>query len=218
MRRLCFAFACLCCVCCNSQLGTSGADYSVQPEIPVYSQLMLKGPVKRLIENSESLEGKFQNKTEYCFDSSYNLTYFEKNGHEFGCDRNTRADYFSAWYNAYAYFLYPQSWQSTHSAIEYGPEGHEGKRIELAWDTNGVLTVIRFYKNDSICAFEGETNLAELMYDENGYPKCSFNFAEEVAVSTRNTFSDFDEYGNPLKINIIMPNYEVNVSRTIEYY
>ena len=56
------------------------------------------------------------------------------------------------------------------------------------------------------------------MYDENGYPKCSFNFAEEVAVSTRNTFSDFDEYGNPLKINIIMPDYEVNVSRTIEYY
>ena len=155
---------------------------------------------------------------DFCFDSSYNLTYFEKNGHEFGCDRNTRADYFSAWYNAYAYFLYPQSWQSTHSAIEYGPEGHEGKRIELAWDTNGVLTVIRFYKNDSICAFEGETNLAELMYDENGYPKCSFNFAEEVAVSTRNTFSDFDEYGNPLKINIIMPDYEVNVSRTIEYY
>lgn len=218
MRYLYLVLFCLCCVGCKPQFESSGADYSEQPEIPMYSQLMLKGPVKRLIENSESLEGKFHNKMEYGFDRSYNLTYYESHGHECGCDRNTRANYFHAWFNAYAYFLYPQSWQSTHGAIEYGSEGHEGKRIELTWDANGVLTVIRFYKNDSICAFEGVTNLAELMYDENGYPKYSFNFAEDVAISTRNTFSDFDEYGNPLKINIIIHDYEVNISRTIEYY
>lgn len=221
MRYLYLVLFCLCCVGCKPQFESSGADYSEQPTIPMYSQLMLKGPVKCVTDDVDSRDGEFTDVIVYRFDESRRLIYFEINDREMGCAKETSASYFYCWGNGYAYFCYPGTWTETNSAVDIAPESGDklSRRIEYAWTKDGVFTDIRFYSNDELCTIESVVNLAEVLYDSNGYPRLSYSFAgNQPSVLTRNTFSELDEFGNPLKIYIEGPNGNVSITRVIEYY
>ena len=121
---------------------------------------------------------------------------------------------------AYAYFLFPDIWQVQNEAIDYERDPKDGikRRIEYAWDSRGVFTDIRFYEDDSQINIEGETNLANIMYDANDFPIIFLSYDGGAEISGRNTFSDLDEYGNPRKIDVEVPTGHYTIYRNIRYY
>lgn len=223
-KALFLASICFLCSCVKPHVEIvvgPEADYSEQPTIPMYSQLLLKGPVKCVTDKVDSRDGEFTHMLIFRFDSSRNLIYYEKDNSEMGCTKETSYPYFYSWWAGYAYFCFPETWTKTNSAIDVAPEseGRFPRRIEYTWREDGVFTDIRFYSNDTLCTIERVVNLAEKLYDSNGFPILSFSFdGNQPCVLCRNTFSNIDKFGNPLKIYIATPNGNVLIDRIIEYY
>lgn len=203
---------------CNHVSPTISADYSDQPSIPMYSQLLLKGPVSSVEDNIVSSFGVVLES--YGFDKSQNLIYYAINGEEQDSYSDLRSISFATMSCAYAYFVFPDMWQEQNEAIDYEIDPKDGiqRRIEYAWDSNGLFTDIRVYKGGSLIDLEGETNLANLMYDANDFPIVFLSFDGEAEITCRNTFSYLDEYGNPCKIDVEVPKGHYTIYRNIRYY
>lgn len=209
---------CMLIISCNPDSQTASADYSDQPSIPMYSQLLLKGPVSFVEDNIVSSYSVVWES--YGFDKSRNLIYYAFNGEELDSYNDLRSISFATMSCAYAYFLFPDIWQEQNEAIDYEKDPKDGikRRIEYAWDSRGVFTDIRFYEDDSLINIEGEANLANLMYDANDLPIVFLSFDGEAEITCRNTFSDLDEYGNPRKIDVEVPTGHYTIYRKIRYY
>ena len=71
---------CMLIISCNPDSPVASADYSDQPSIPMYSQLLLKGPVSFVEDNIVSSYSVVWES--YGFDKSRNLIYYAFNGEE----------------------------------------------------------------------------------------------------------------------------------------
>jgi len=218
MKRILFFTTVIICICACDKIDKDKYDYSVQPDIPMYEQLLLKGNVKTV---TDIVVSEYGTTTEsYAFDESGKLMFYAFNGEELDSYSDLRSISFGTMSCAYAYFVFPDIWQDQNEAIDYEKDPKDGvrRRIEYAWNSNGLFTDIRFYEGDSLINIEGETNLANLMYDANGLPIVFLSFDGEVEITCRNTFSDLDEYGNPHRIDVEVPTGHYTIYRNIIYY
>ena len=214
---------------CLWSCDDSMTDYDVQPDIPMYKQLLLKGNVQTV---TETIESEFGTSTEsYTFDKSGKLIYHSWNGEEWKPTADTRSMLFPWICGTYAYFVFPDDWTKydnrtetrTFSITENGEVTRNvEKKIEYEWDrSTGRFTKVRCYKNNELVALAGIENgynIEEYLYYSNGLPHYDFNFAEELCLITELTYDNFDEYSNPLVINISTPNGDVTITRQIEYF
>lgn len=220
MKRIYYISLLLMLLACEKEPVSNKADYSEQPTIPMYSQLLLNGPVSYIKDEIVTrLPESFTAVEEFGFGESYALEYYTRNGEERGSRSDLCSTLFTTVCTGYAYFVFPEIWQQSTSAIDYHPEYDNGvlKRIEYSWDESGRFTEILLYENESLVTVDGESNMANLMYDDNGFPTIFITFGDEAEINCRNTFSDLDEYGNPRVITVETPNGEYTIHRTIRY-
>ena len=211
-------------------------SYAVQPEIPMYEQLLLKGDVKSVTDYRIALNHHEHNGIErYEFDTDRQLTYYFHAGMEWGCDKDTECSLFPLIKDAYAFWLFPDTWQETdRGSIEGTVEVYDDngdviathdKRIEYEWNDDGFFTKMRCFLDDEPVPLQ-ETDIYALenyLYDENGYPSRMFAFDLD---QPRNIyyldFSNPDEQGNPQTIYLHFGNNVENTKtilyRNIEYY
>ena len=131
-------------------------SYAVQPEIPMYEQLLLKGDVKSVTEYIiRKNDHRFNDITRYGFDEEKRLTYYYSDGRELGCNKTTKAHLFWIVGDSYAFFSFPDIWKTQ------------------------TLTTVAY--TDSISTASGEIlktiRIAEHLYDENGYPKITYSLS-----------------------------------------
>ena len=101
-------------------------DYDVQPDIPMYKQLLLKGNVQTVTETIESEFGT--NIESYTFDKSGKLIYHSWNGEEWKPTADTRSMLFPWICGTYAYFVFPDDW--TNTTIGRKPEPFQLRKME----------------------------------------------------------------------------------------
>ena len=209
------------------------ASYAEQPRIPMYEQLMLKGRVKIVEDFRIPLQQHEHSEIErYGFDEKGLLTYYYDMGMELGCDKDTKCSMFPLIDDAYACWLFPDSWEESRSGeLEHVENllddageviGRKEKRIEYEWDERGRFTDVRGYLDgERVPLPGGAEDAGEYLYDENGYPHNVFAFDGDLPRDAYHLeFSDFDEHGNPLTIYILFVStgYDAVIYRNIEYY
>ena len=205
-------------------------SYAVQPEVPMYEQLLLKGEVKSVTDYRINLNlHEFNEVERYEFDRDRQLTYYFHAGQEWGCDKGTECTLFPLIFSAYAFWQFPDTWQETdRGTIEgttkvYDDDGNviatHDKRIEYEWNDDGFFTKMRCFLDDVPVPLQG-TDIYELenyLYDENGYPSRIFGFGQEQPSNIYFLdFSDPDEHGNPQTIYFYL-GYNIGITETIIY-
>lgn len=223
--RLLSMIATLVCFCACEK-----TDHDVQPDIPMYDQLLLKGNVKTI---HETIASEFSTHTEsYTFDKSGKLVSYSWDGEELELYADLRCIMFPCIAGNYADFVFPEDWAKydnrtetrTVSVTENGVVTHEvEKEIEYEWDrSSGRFTKVRCYVNNdpvSLAGIENGYNIEEYLYYSNGLPHFGFTFADEAPeLYTELAYDEFDENGNPLFISISTPNGDITITRQIEYY
>lgn len=224
-----FFTAALICICSCDKPRNDMYDYSVQPEIPMYDQLLLKGEVKTVTEIYVS---DFGTSTEaFTFDETGKLIFYAYNGEELGSFADLRSILFPWICGTYANFVFPNDWTKydnrietkTFTVTENGIVTHEiEKKIEYEWDrSSGRFTKVRCYIDNepvSLAGIEDGYNIEEYLYYSNGLPHHDFNFAEELCLLTELSYDGFDDKGNPLVVEVSTPNGDFTITRKIEYY
>jgi ribosome-associated protein YbcJ (S4-like RNA binding protein) len=159
MKRIYYISLLLMLLACEKEPVSNKADYSEQPTIPMYSQLLLNGPVSYIKDEIVTrLPESFTAVEEFGFGESYALEYYTRNGEERGSRSDLCSTLFTTVCTGYAYFVFPEIWQQSTSAIDYHPEYDNGvlKRIEYSWDESGRFTEILLYENESLVTVDGE--------------------------------------------------------------
>ena len=227
MKRIFTILAAIVCFCACEKNDKS--DYDVQPDIPMYDQLLLKGNVKTVNNNIAS---EFGTSTEsIIFDQTGKLTYYALDGEEQGSSADLRCSMFPPISGTYANFVFPNDWTicnnmtitHTSTTTENGNVTHEvEKKIEYEWDRgNGRFTKVRCYINNEpaqLAGIENGYDIEEYLYYSNGLPHYDFTFDGNPHLITELSYDNFDENGNPLVINISIPNGDLTITRQIEYY
>ena len=188
-----------------------------QPYVPFYTQMLLKGDVEEVLDSTYK---EFITTERYVFDEDHNVIHYYLNE---GVDEDDfwgmRAAPFDLMFESYAFYICPHTWQEKRDTVMSGYVERDGvhKKIEHIWDETGRFTDMRFYVDGVPVSYDGTYNIAELMYDENGYPSCRFQFRKDLEVMYRCEFSEFDHIGNPLKITVYAPDEEFVICRNIKY-
>lgn len=210
---------------------TPEPSYTVQPEIPMYEQLLLKGDVKSVTDYRINLNLHEYNEIErYEFDRDKRLTYYFCGGMEWGCDKDTKCNLFHLIDDAYAFWQFPDTWQETDSGtIEGTTEVHDNngnvietynKRIEYEWNDGGFFTKMRCFLDNEPVPLQGTDDIYDLenyLYDENGYPSRMFAFELDRPINIYYLdFSNPDLHGNPLTIHFYF-GYNIEITETIIY-
>ena len=157
--------------------------------------------------------------TEYVeFDKNHHAVMkYCRDGVEYETGPETHCVSFQSLSSCYAFFDFPYTWTSIHSVIE--SEGTSSFVRE--WDENGRYVKMRFLRDGEPVKAESlnDFELEKYLYDENGYPRCSFSISEDnrVYVSTENTYRELDEKGNATKIHVVTLNGTIDIARTIVY-
>ena len=186
-----------------------------QPKVPVYQQMLLKGDVEEVVDTRATT---YVGVTTYRFDEEHNLEYYEYNGSIFDDFTGLRAEPFTAMHQSYAFYICPDTWTQKKDTVMEGTVRGVHKRIEYTWDESGRYTDVRFFVDDEPIDYEGIYNLAGFLYHENGYPRQRFILGDSgIVFDYKYSFSDFDEKGNPLKIEVDGPNEDYVVIRAITY-
>lgn len=198
-----------------------------QPYVPFYTQMLLKGDVEEVLDSIYG--GEFITTERFIFDEDYNVIHYYLNE---GVDEDDFLGMlvapFSPMYESYAFYICPRTWQEKRDTVIYGyghstwTDGDKSLRKNFKWDESGRITDFRVFLNGEAISYEGTFNLAEYLYDENGYPLHSFSFdfvtEHEAKIHCTCECSEFDRYGNPLKIIIYRPGgKETVIRRTIRY-
>lgn len=210
-------------------------SYTVQPEIPMYEQLLLKGDVKSVTDYIiRKNDHRFNDITRYGFDEEKRLTYYYSDGRELGCNKTTKAHLFWIVGHSYAFFSFPNIWKTQNlTTVTYTDSISTAsgeilktikKEINYKWNDQGRFTEIKVKFDGEETGLEnvaGSSNIAEHLYDENGYPKITYSlsgYTPRIFVTSQ--YSDFDENGNPLTIHHDIHTSEdaYMIYRDIEYY
>lgn len=186
-----------------------------QPKVSVYEQMLLKGDVVEVVDTKTDT---YVSVSTYRFDEKQNLEYHEYNGSSFDDFTGLRAEPFAAMHESYAFFICPDTWtQKTDTVMESTVSGVH-KRIEYTWDKSGKFTDVRCFIDDEPISYEGIFNMAGFLYHDNGYPSQRFMLGDDgITFDYKYSFSDFDEQGNPLKIEVDGPVEDYVVVRAITY-
>lgn len=191
-----------------------------QPITPPYTKMMLKGSVAEISYTRvrSDADTEVRSKTTYHFDEDQNVIYHEQDGIASDSFVNLTTESFWATEEADHLYDFPYLWK----VYNYFKVFDGNTRTEYKWGQNdsvGIFTDIRCFIDDEPVAYEGEYNIAELLYYENGYPKHSF-ILEETGVTLVNKYeySDFDHMGNPLKLIKQTPKEKIVITREITYW
>lgn len=187
----------------------------------VYELMMLKGEVKEVRQETivESLDGE-QEKSScmFRFDKNHNYVY---EGGGYVIDRGTPYGLLPEPGGEYAYWEFPYKWTEINdtSFTVYVPV--EGGKVKLGyeykWDENGLYTDVRCYIEDEPVLFEGEANLAKVLYYDNGLTRYKFDLDINGLTMTHYQYEDFDKAGNPQKIIISSESQKTTITRSYIY-
>lgn len=193
-----------------------------QPSVSPYLEMMLKGDVKEISYTTETfrIDNEYKYECTIGFDNkTHNINYYESNGVVRDNYEDLAFERFRVSNSSFGFYEFPDLWKETYNTITI----YSGNtRTEYKWDQNdsvGIFTDIRCFIDDEPVAYEGEYNIAELLYYENGYPKHSF-ILEETGVTLVNKYEyyDFDHMGNPLKLIKQTPKEKIVITREITYW
>lgn len=186
-----------------------------QPKVSVYEQMLLKGDVVEVVDTKTDT---YVSVSTYRFDEKQNLEYHEYNGSSFDDFTGLRAEPFAAMHKSYAFFICPDTWTQTKDTVMESTVSGVHKRIEYTWDENGKFTDVRCFIDDEPIGHEGIFNMAGFLYHDNGYPSQRLILGDDgITFDYKYSFSDFDEQGNPLKIEVDGPGEDYVVIRAITY-
>lgn len=210
-------------------------------EIPMYTQLLLKGDVRN-IRDSIVVQGhpELTDIIDMTFDENSNLESYMVNGDMRAADPEPVHLQYEHTKTHYAFFVYPDIWHETDSMSDYGISVRDGVetmdtlRIDTSWDRDGRFTRVRCRYNgelkgiSSIMGEDGEmvpvegndVAIENYLYDVNGYPRYRFYFEYDGAVilSGLFRFENPDSQGNPQVIHAtVSPDWEFTIFREIVY-
>lgn len=210
-------------------------------EMPMYTQLLLKGDVRN-IRDSIVVQGhpELADIIDMTFDENSNLESYMVNGDMRAADPEPVHLQYEHTKTHYAFFVYPDIWYETDSMSDYGISVRDGiettdtLRIDTSWDRDGRFTRVRCRYNgelkgiSSIMGEDGEmvpvegndVAIENYLYDGNGYPRYRFYFEYDGAVRLSGLFrfENPDSQGNPQVIHaMVSPDWEFTIFREITY-
>lgn len=187
----------------------------------VYELMMLKGDVKEVRQETivESLDGEqVESSAVFRFDKNHNYIY---EGGGYVIDKGTPYGMLPEPGGEYAYWEFPYKWTEINdtSFTVYVPV--EGGKVKLGyqyeWDENGLYTDVRCYIEDEPVLFEGEANLAKVLYYDNGLTRYKFDLDINGLTMTHYQYEDFDKAGNPQKIIVSSESKNTTIIRSYIY-